>query len=109
VVLWLRLNAFTAVTWDSVPSWGTKISQAMWLSKKKKDKTTVFHQIKSLKCQLPGLPWWHSRWESACRWRGHGINPWSGTIPQAAEQLSPCAATTEACVLRAGAPQEKPL
>ena len=27
--------------------------------------------------------------------RGHGFEPWSGKIPQAAEQLSPCATTTE--------------
>ena len=27
--------------------------------------------------------------------RGHGFEPWSGKIPHAAEQLSPCATTTE--------------
>ena len=49
-----------------------------------------------------------------------GSSPGPGKIPQAAEQLSPCAtttepalqcpraATTEACVPRACAPQEKP-
>ena len=42
-----------------------------------------------------GLPWWRSGWESACQCRGHGIEPWSGKIPHAAEQLSPCATTTE--------------
>ena len=26
---------------------------------------------------------------------GHGFEPWSGKIPRAAEQLSPCATTTE--------------
>ena len=26
---------------------------------------------------------------------GHGFKPWSGKIPHAAEQLSPCATTTE--------------
>ena len=26
---------------------------------------------------------------------GHGFEPWSGKIPHAAEQLSPCATTTE--------------
>ena len=41
------------------------------------------------------LPWWHSGWESACRCRGHGFEPWSGKIPHATEQLSPCATTTE--------------
>ena len=42
-----------------------------------------------------GLPWWRSGWESACQCRGHGFVPWSGKIPHAAEQLSPCATTTE--------------
>ena len=57
-----------------------------------------------------GLRWWRSGWESACQCRGHGIDPWSGKIPHAVEQLSPCAATTEACRPRACAPQqEKPL
>ena len=30
--------------------------------------------------------------------QGHGFDPWSRKIPHAAEQLSPCATTTEACV-----------
>ena len=42
-----------------------------------------------------GLPWWCSGWESACQCRGHGFGPWSGRIPQAAEQLGPWATTTE--------------
>ena len=40
----------------------------------------------------------------------HGFDPWSGKIPQATEQQSPCATTTEAHAPRAGAlQQEKPL
>ena len=31
----------------------------------------------------------------ACQCRGHGFEPWSGKIPHVAEQLSPCATTTE--------------
>ena len=42
-----------------------------------------------------GLPWWRSGEESACQCEGHGFEPWSGKIPHAAEQLSPCATTTE--------------
>ena len=49
--------------------------------------------------KYPGLPWWRSGWESACQCRGHGFNPWCGKIPHAAEQLSPCATTTELCAL----------
>ena len=33
--------------------------------------------------------------ESACQCRGHGFDTWSGKIPHAAEQLSPCTTTTE--------------
>ena len=46
-----------------------------------------------------GLPWWRSRWESACQCRGHGFEPWSGKIPHAAEQLGPWATTTEPACL----------
>ena len=42
-----------------------------------------------------GLPWWRSGWESACRCRRHGFEPWSGKIPHAAEQLGRWATTTE--------------
>ena len=42
-----------------------------------------------------GLPRWHSGWESACQCRGHRLEPWSGKIPHAAEQLGPWATTTE--------------
>ena len=42
-----------------------------------------------------GLPWWRSSWESTFQCRGLGFEPWSGKIPHATEQLSPCATTTE--------------
>ena len=41
------------------------------------------------------LSWWLSGKESACPCRGHGFDPWSGKIPHATEQLSPCTTTTE--------------
>ena len=40
--------------------------------------------------------WWSRGEESACQCRGHGFDPWSGKIPQAAEQQSPCTTPTEA-------------
>ena len=56
-----------------------------------------------------GLPWWSSGYESTCQCRGHRFNPWSRKIPHAAGQLSLRAATTEARVPGAHAPQqEKP-
>ena len=51
-----------------------------------------------IKTFFGGLPWWHSGWESACQCRGYGFEPWSGKIPHATEQLSPCATTTEAAL-----------
>ena len=45
--------------------------------------------------EFVGLPWWRSGWESACQCRAYGVEPWSGKIPHAAEQLGPWATTTE--------------
>ena len=42
-----------------------------------------------------GLPWWFSGKESAYQCKRHGFYPWSRKIPQAAEQISLCATTTE--------------
>ena len=44
---------------------------------------------------LVGLPWWRTGVESACQCRGHRLEPWSGKIPHAEEQLSLCATTTK--------------
>ena len=44
---------------------------------------------------IRGLPWWHSGQESACQCRGQGFDPWAWKISHAAEQLNPCATTTE--------------
>ena len=57
--------------------------------------TLRHHPETSFKNETLGLPWWRSGWESACQCRGHGFEPWSGKIPQAAEQLGPWATTTE--------------
>ena len=45
-----------------------------------------------------GLPWWSSGY--ICQYRGHEFDPWSGKIPDAAEQLSPCSPTREATAVR---------
>ena len=47
-----------------------------------------------------GLPWWYSGWES-CQCRAHRFSPWSGNVPHAMEQLSPCTTITEAHTPRA--------
>ena len=48
-----------------------------------------------IRIDTTGLPWWRSGWESACRCRGHGFEPWSGKIPHAAERLGPWATIAE--------------
>ena len=62
------------------------------------------------------LPWWLSGQESTCYHRRHGFDPWSGKIPHAVKQLSPCvkllsphATVTEPTHSRARTPQERPL
>ena len=42
-----------------------------------------------------GLPWCLSGRESACQYKRRGLDPWSGKVPHAAEQLSPCATAIE--------------
>ena len=60
--------------------------------------------------KLERFSWWSSGWESKYQCRAHGLDPWSGKIPHASEQLSPCTTATEACLPRTQAPQqEKPL
>ena len=63
------------------------------------------HRTKGARMFAEGFP----GKESTCQRRRHGFDPWSRKIPRASEQLSPCAASTEACAPRACAPQEKPL
>ena len=43
---------------------------------------------------VSGLPWWLSGKESACQCRRYQFDPWSGKIPHATKQLSPCTTTT---------------
>ena len=56
-----------------------------------------------------GLRWGLSSEEPARQCRRHGFDPRSWKIPHAAGQLSPCAATTDACSAKdRAAQQEKP-
>ena len=49
------------------------------------------------------LPWRLSGKESACQCRRPEFDPWPGKISHAAEQLSPCATTTESVLWSLGA------
>ena len=51
-----------------------------------------------------GLPWWLSGTESACQCRRQWLGPWSGKIPCAWGQLSPCIATLEYVLYSLGVP-----
>ena len=50
-----------------------------------------------------GLAWRLSGKEFACQCRRRGLDPWSGKLPCAMEQLSPCAITTEPVLSSPGA------
>ena len=87
----LSCHAYTSKTW-SLP---TSVA-SFWIAaffKHGGGDIVVF--ISSHKPAKLGLPWWRSGWESACQCRAHGFEPWSGKIPQAAEQLGPWATITE--------------
>ena len=62
-----------------------------------------YSSCKTLLGNYPGRPWWLSDEESACQSRGHQFDPWSGRIPCASEQLSPCATASEPVLWSPGA------
>ena len=78
------LNICWLNTESSVPSCGPEDKGVWFLT----GNTTV------LRMPFLGLPWWLSGKESACQCRIHRFNPWSGKIPHAVEQLSPCSMPT---------------
>ena len=93
-------NLFLQTT--TVPSWNVTFAFAL---------LTDAHGTSSESTEFKtkwGLPWWRSGWESACRCRGHGFEPWSGKIPHAAEQLGPWATTTEPARLEPVLRNERP-
>ena len=49
-----------------------------------------------LKAVYAGLPWWSLVKNLPASAGKTGFNPWSGEIPQAAEQQTSCTTTTEA-------------
>ena len=53
------------------------------------------HNWQDFKNHCLGLPWWFSGKESTCQCRRHGFDPWSGMIPCAMGQPSPCIVTIE--------------
>ena len=55
----------------------------------------VIHQINKLKNKNRGFPGGAVVENLPANAGGHGFEPWSGKIPHAAEQRSPCATTTE--------------
>ena len=61
--------------------------------KKKSAMSAIRLYLKSVSMGFPGGS--VSGKESTCQCRGHGFNPWSKEIPQATEQLSLRATTTE--------------
>ena len=75
-----------------------------------------FFHLNNTEC-LPGLPWWLSGKESACQFRRHGFNPWSGKNPLATDPtcvmcvpqlLGLCSRTWPLCPKACAPQQEKP-
>ena len=62
-----------------------------------------------MKRSLRGLPWWSSDWESACQFRAHRFNLWSGRIPHALRQVILHTATSEPLCIEPVLHSEKPL
>ena len=88
---WHLFWDFFAVCWTVSSLNRKRLKHVKILGKVKQleNKTCIFFPPKKA---IPGLPWWHSGWESACRCGGRGFGPWSGGIPRAAERLGPWAA-----------------
>ena len=62
------------------------------LSKSEREKQISYHIVYMQNPENDvGCPWWSRGYESAWQGRERGVDPWSGRIPHAAEQLSPCA------------------
>ena len=70
---------------------GARIYRGFWKKTKQKPKKQVVEHQKITAGTSLVVQWL----ESAAQCRGHGFEPWSVKIPHAAEQLSPCATTTE--------------
>ena len=95
-LLLLRWSLCTKRTSESADKWINEFFREVLVSIFKCLQRTEEEQVASnTREKISGLPWWRSGWESACQCRGHGFEPWSGRIPHAAEQLGPCATTTE--------------
>ena len=59
--------------------------------------------------QVGSRPWWLSGKESPCQCRGHGLDPSSGKISHAGEQLSPYTTATEPVLQSPGASTTEPM
>ena len=55
-----------------------------------------------------GIPWWLSGEKSTCQCQRHEFEPWSRKIPQAMEELSPCAKTIEPVLQSPGGRSTEP-
>ena len=75
------------VGWEWTKTKTVCLSQLPFLCKSKWDISRILIIVR--------LPWWLSGKESACQCRRHGFGLWSGRIPHATEQLSPCATNME--------------
>ena len=83
----------------------SRIGQSIYRKQTKLRTFTTKRTIKKKKIQ--GLLWWLSGKESTCQCRRHRFDPWSGKIPNVAEQLSLCTTNTEPMLPRTCALQQE--
>ena len=97
----------SAVGEGLIPGWGVKIPHISWPKNeniKQKQYCNELKKIKALKKPIfikkklkkEMKTFLVARWVRIClQCRRHGFDPWSGRIPHASEQPSPCATTAE--------------
>ena len=92
VVQWLRLCTTSAEGSGSIPGQGTRPHMVQLRPSTANESLS---KVKKKKKNFKGLP----QWKSTLPCRGLGFNLWSGKIPHAVGQLSPCAAWLSPCSL----------
>ena len=86
--------------WEAhAPRWRVAPARHNWRKPLHRNEDPTQPKINKLinlkKNYILGPSWWCSGYKSTCQCTRHGFEPRSGNIPPAAEQLSPCATTTE--------------
>ena len=90
----------TTVIWEGCPSNPISKVLSLWCLQGPKvwKSSDTERCLEILERSVLGPSWWSTGKESTMQCKGHGLDPWSGKIPHAAQQQSPWTTATEACV-----------